>query len=145
MRINGAGSTFAPEYDDPANCDYEGHTYASYSNTHPQPPPEFGSSPSQAMARRSIGPMRNNITLPPYQDPPQPPLPPPRCGNDSVNVSSSSNNDSTVSAEISEAECDREHLVNRNYGGKSQVSMDILFIFEQVIPVILPMVSYQVR
>jgi len=122
MRMNGAPSLYGPEYDDPANCDMENHTYASYSNTNPQLPPDFGGSPSHnaAMARRSvgsIGPVRNMMTLPPYPEPPMVPVPPPRAGNDSVNISSSSNNDSTVSAEISEAECDREHLVNRNYGG----------------------------
>lgn len=120
MRMNGAPSVYGPEYDDPANCDMEGHTYAAYSNTNPQLPPDFGGSPNHnAMARRSvgsIGPVRNMMTLPPYPEPPMVPIPPPRTGNDSVNVSSSSNNDSTVSAEISEAECDREHLVNRNYG-----------------------------
>jgi len=119
--MNGAPSLYGPEYDDPANCDMENHTYASYSNTNPQLPPDFGGSPSHnaAMARRSvgsIGPVRNMMTLPPYPEPPMVPVPPPRAGNDSVNISSSSNNDSTVSAEISEAECDREHLVNRNYG-----------------------------
>lgn len=126
------GATYAPEncYDDPANCDmYAGdnNTYASYTNTNPPlPPPDFGTSPTQntMLARRSVngqqlrGNGTMNLPLPPYPDPPQPPLPPPRCGNDSANVSSSSNNDSTISAEISEAECDREHLVNRNYGGK---------------------------
>lgn len=142
MRPNG-GATYAPEncYDDPANCDaygdgMNGHTYASYSNTNPPmlPPPDFGSSPNMntviAANRRSIPnsqqqqqmqTMRSNgnmTTLPPYPDPPQPPLPPPRCGNDSANVSSSSNNDSNISAEISEAECDREHLVNNNYDGE---------------------------
>jgi hypothetical protein len=105
----------------------ESNSYASYTNTNPPlPPPDFGTSPTQntMMARRSVngqqlrGNGTMNLPLPPYPDPPQPPLPPPRTGNDSANVSSSSNNDSTISAEISEAECDREHLVNRNYGGK---------------------------
>jgi len=124
MRPNGqSSSAFAAEYDDPANCDHYNdvsHNYASYTNTQPHPPPphEFSTNPNTMMARRSLGPVRN-VPLPPYPDPPQPPLPPPRTANDSVNMSSSSNNDSTVSAEISEAECDREHLVNRNYGGKS--------------------------
>ena len=127
------GATYAPEncYDDPANCDMyggaESNSYASYTNTNPPlPPPDFGTSPTQntMLARRSVngqqlrGNGTMNLPLPPYPDPPQPPLPPPRTGNDSANVSSSSNNDSTISAEISEAECDREHLVNRNYGGK---------------------------
>ena len=128
------GATYAPNsencYDDPANCDTyndaTSHTYASYTNTNPPPPSEFGS-PSHmntVINRRSTnGPQIRggyaNGPLPPYPDPPQPPLPPPRTnGNDSINVSSSSNNDSNISAEISEAECDREHLVNRNYGGK---------------------------
>ena len=129
------GATYAPEncYDDPANCDmYAGdnNSYASYTNTNPPlPPPDFGTSPNQntMLARRSMngqqlrGNGTMNLPLPPYPDPPQPPLPPPRCGNDSANVSSSSNNDSTISAEISEAECDREHLVNRNYGGKLRI------------------------
>ncbi|XP_046638873.1 Down syndrome cell adhesion molecule-like protein Dscam2 isoform X13 [Daphnia pulicaria] len=125
------GATYAPEncYDDPANCDMyggaESNSYASYTNTNPPlPPPDFGTSPNQntMLARRSVngqqlrGNGTMNLPLPPYPDPPQPPLPPPRTGNDSANVSSSSNNDSTISAEISEAECDREHLVNRNYG-----------------------------
>ena len=137
MRMNGAPSVYGPEYDDPANCDMESHTYASYSNTNPQLPPDFGGSPSHnTMARRSvgsIGPVRNMMTLPPYPEPPMVPIPPPRIGNDSVNVSSSSNNDSTVSAEISEAECDREHLVNRNYGGKSiSVSMRHMFLISKV-------------
>ncbi|KAK4008603.1 hypothetical protein OUZ56_013738 [Daphnia magna] len=125
------GATYAPEncYDDPANCDMyggaESNSYASYTNTNPPlPPPDFGTSPTQntMLARRSVngqqlrGNGTMNLPLPPYPDPPQPPLPPPRTGNDSANVSSSSNNDSTISAEISEAECDREHLVNRNYG-----------------------------
>lgn len=132
MRPNGNGATYAPEncYDDPANCDAYGdgmsHTYASYTNTNTMlPPPDFGGSPNMntVIHRRSVPngqqTLRNgNMTLPPYPEPPQPPLPPPRCGNDSANVSSSSNNDSNISAEISEAECDREHLVNRNYGGK---------------------------
>nr|ACC65888.1 Down syndrome cell adhesion molecule isoform [Daphnia pulex] len=137
------GATYAPEncYDDPANCDMyggaESNSYASYTNTNPPlPPPDFGTSPTQntMLARRSVNGQQQlrgngtmNLPLPPYPDPPQPPLPPPRTGNDSANVSSSSNNDSTISAEISEAECDREHLVNRNYGGKFRDLFYFLF------------------
>lgn len=44
---------------------------------------------------------------------PEPPPPPPR--NHDQN---SSANDSKESNEISEAECDRDQLVNRNYGGQ---------------------------
>lgn len=40
---------------------------------------------------------------------PEPPPPPPRNHDP---------NDSKDSNEISEAECDRDQLVNRNYGGK---------------------------
>ena len=143
------GATYAPEncYDDPANCDMynESNSYASYTNTaNPAlPPPDFGTSPNQntILARRSVNgqQMRTNngtmnLPLPPYPDPPQPPLPPPRTANDSANVSSSSNNDSTVSAEISEAECDREHLVNRNYGGKCAHLLYPLFVSSNYIP-----------
>lgn len=41
---------------------------------------------------------------------PEPPPPPPRNHDP---------NDSKDSNEISEAECDRDQLVNRSYGGKS--------------------------
>lgn len=131
MRVNGGG--YAPEncYDDPANCDaYDTAAYAGYTNTMPPlPPPDFGANGTNlnnTMARRSMNGAQlrsnantlGNLPLPPYPEPPQPPLPPPRSANDSANLSSSSNNDSNISAEISEAECDREHLVNRNYGGK---------------------------
>lgn len=145
------GATYAPEncYDDPANCDMyggaESNSYASYTNTNPPlPPPDFGTSPNQntMLARRSVngqqlrGNGTMNLPLPPYPDPPQPPLPPPRTGNDSANVSSSSNNDSTISAEISEAECDREHLVNRNYGGKFR-DLFYFFIFRKRFRVVI--------
>lgn len=136
MRVNGAG--YAPEncYDDPANCDAYDTAYAGYTNTMPPlPPPDFGTngtSMNSTMARRSMNGQTQlrgntntlgNLPLPPYPEPPQPPLPPPRSANDSANISSSSNNDSNISAEISEAECDREHLVNRNYGGKRTYSL----------------------
>ncbi|KAG8223603.1 hypothetical protein J437_LFUL004127, partial [Ladona fulva] len=49
----------------------------------------------------------------PVSGSPEPPPPPPR-NHDPNN--SSSFNDSKDSNEISEAECDRDQLVNRNYG-----------------------------
>jgi len=48
----------------------------------------------------------------PMNSSPEPPLPPPRNHDQS-----SSFNESKDSNEISEAECDRDQLVNRNYGG----------------------------
>lgn len=76
------------EYDDPANCtDYYGAPYDHYGS------------------RKSVGSARivNNGS-------PEPPLPPPRNHDSSLNDSKESN-------EISEAECDRDHP-RGNYGGK---------------------------
>jgi Down syndrome cell adhesion molecule-like protein 1 len=48
---------------------------------------------------------------------PEPPPPPPRNHDNSFNDSKDSN-------EISEAECDRDQLVNRNYGGMVEDDYD---------------------
>jgi len=50
----------------------------------------------------------------PLSGSPEPPPPPPR----NHDPNNSSFNDSKESNEISEAECDRDQLVNRNYGGE---------------------------
>ncbi len=148
------------EYDDPANCNHYNEvsqeSYAAYTNTqpHPLPPPpphEFGASATLGHHRRSVPGAPSAATgttaagravpLPPYPDPPQPPPPPHSTANHSTandsgiaNMSASSNNDSIVSAadvSVSEADiCDREHLVNRNYGG-ALPSFPLVFFLRQ--------------
>lgn len=53
----------------------------------------------------------------PMNGSPEPPPPPPRNHDNSFNESKDSN-------EISEAECDRDQLVNRNYGGRVEDDYD---------------------
>lgn len=78
------------EYDDPANCvDYYGAPYDHYGS------------------RKSVGSAR---IVPNGNGSPEPPLPPPRNHDSSLNDSKESN-------EISEAECDRDHP-RGTYGGK---------------------------
>ncbi|KAK9507868.1 hypothetical protein O3M35_007638 [Rhynocoris fuscipes] len=90
----GPNSTFSPEYDDPANCT-EDDPYGSQYTPYGAPYDHYSS--RNSLGRRSVGS-------------PEPPPPPPR--NHDAN---SSANDSKESNEMSEAECDRDQLVNRNY------------------------------
>ncbi|XP_039283560.1 Down syndrome cell adhesion molecule-like protein Dscam2 isoform X27 [Nilaparvata lugens] len=103
----GPGSTFSPEYDDPANIGPEEDPYGSQYSPYGAPYDHYGS--RNSVSRRSVGSARNL----PVSSSPEPPPPPPR--NHDPN-SSGSANDSKESNEISEAECDRDQLVNRNYG-----------------------------
>ncbi|KAK2577361.1 hypothetical protein KPH14_003477 [Odynerus spinipes] len=103
----GSGThVFSPEYDDPANCAPEEDQYGSQYGQYGAPYDHYGSRGS--VGRRSVGSARNL----PANGSPEPPPPPPR-NHDQNN---SSFNDSKESNEISEAECDRDQLVNRNYG-----------------------------
>ncbi|XP_036142531.1 Down syndrome cell adhesion molecule-like protein Dscam2 isoform X43 [Monomorium pharaonis] len=105
---SGTHNVFAPEYDDPANCAPEEDQYGSqYGSQYGAPYDHYGSRGS--VGRRSVGSARNL----PMSNSPEPPPPPPRNHQDQNN---SSFNDSKESNEISEAECDRDQLVNRNYG-----------------------------
>ncbi|XP_075224355.1 Down syndrome cell adhesion molecule 1 isoform X5 [Lycorma delicatula] len=103
----GPNSTFSPEYDDPANIGPEEDPYGSQYSPYGAPYDHYGS--RNSVSRRSVGSARNL----PISGSPEPPPPPPR--NHDPN-SSGSANDSKESNEISEAECDRDQLVNRNYG-----------------------------
>ncbi|XP_046664820.1 Down syndrome cell adhesion molecule-like protein Dscam2 isoform X1 [Homalodisca vitripennis] len=104
-RVGGPNSTFSPEYDDPANCNPEEDPYGSQYSPYGAPYDHYGS--RNSVSRRSVGSARNL----PLSGSPEPPPPPPR--NHDPNNSA---NDSKDSNEISEAECDRDQLVNRNYG-----------------------------
>ncbi|XP_026825572.1 Down syndrome cell adhesion molecule-like protein Dscam2 isoform X16 [Ooceraea biroi] len=105
---SGTHNVFSPEYDDPANCAPEEDQYGSqYGSQYGAPYDHYGSRGS--VGRRSVGSIRNI----PVSGSPEPPPPPPRNHQDQNN---SSFNDSKESNEISEAECDRDQLVNRNYG-----------------------------
>ncbi|XP_011701022.1 PREDICTED: Down syndrome cell adhesion molecule-like protein Dscam2 [Wasmannia auropunctata] len=105
---SGTHNVFSPEYDDPANCAPEEDQYGSqYGSQYGAPYDHYGSRGS--VGRRSVGSARNL----PISGSPEPPPPPPRNHQDQNN---SSFNDSKESNEISEAECDRDQLVNRNYG-----------------------------
>ncbi|XP_076239566.1 Down syndrome cell adhesion molecule 1 [Calliopsis andreniformis] len=103
---SGTHNVFSPEYDDPANCAPEEDQYGSQYGQYGAPYDHYGSRGS--VGRRSVGSARNI----PLSGSPEPPPPPPR-NHDQNN---SSFNDSKESNEISEAECDRDQLVNRNYG-----------------------------
>ncbi|XP_076629338.1 cell adhesion molecule Dscam1-like isoform X15 [Colletes latitarsis] len=103
---SGTHNVFSPEYDDPANCAPEEDQYGSQYGQYGAPYDHYGSRGS--VGRRSVGSARNI----PVSGSPEPPPPPPR-NHDQNN---SSFNDSKESNEISEAECDRDQLVNRNYG-----------------------------
>lgn len=105
---SGTHNVFSPEYDDPANCAPEEDQYGSQYGQYGAPYDHYGSRGS--VGRRSVGSARNI----PVSGSPEPPPPPPR-NHDQNN---SSFNDSKESNEISEAECDRDQLVNRNYGGQ---------------------------
>lgn len=110
MPSQGNGSVFSPgpEYDDPANCAPEEDQYGSQYGGYGAPYDHYGSRTS--VGRRSVGSARNL----PMNGSPEPPPPPPR----NHDPNNSSFNDSKESNEISEAECDRDHLVSaRNYGG----------------------------
>ncbi|XP_072765900.1 Down syndrome cell adhesion molecule 1 isoform X43 [Anoplolepis gracilipes] len=104
---SGTHNVFSPEYDDPANCAPEEDQYGSQYGQYGAPYDHYGSRGS--VGRRSVGSARNI----PISNSPEPPPPPPRNHQDQNN---SSFNDSKESNEISEAECDRDQLVNRNYG-----------------------------
>ncbi|XP_025268075.1 Down syndrome cell adhesion molecule-like protein Dscam2 isoform X15 [Camponotus floridanus] len=104
---SGTHNVFSPEYDDPANCAPEEDQYGSQYGQYGAPYDHYGSRGS--VGRRSVGSARNI----PMSGSPEPPPPPPRNHQDQNN---SSFNDSKESNEISEAECDRDQLVNRNYG-----------------------------
>ncbi|XP_071636880.1 Down syndrome cell adhesion molecule 1 isoform X20 [Temnothorax longispinosus] len=104
---SGTHNVFSPEYDDPANCAPEEDQYGSQYGQYGAPYDHYGSRGS--VGRRSVGSARNI----PLSGSPEPPPPPPRNHQDQNN---SSFNDSKESNEISEAECDRDQLVNRNYG-----------------------------
>ncbi|XP_069678028.1 cell adhesion molecule Dscam1 isoform X19 [Periplaneta americana] len=101
-----ANFTPGPEYDDPANCAPEEDQYGSQYGQYGAPYDHYGSRGS--VSRRSVGSARNL----PLSGSPEPPPPPPR----NHDPNNSSFNDSKESNEISEAECDRDQLVNRNYG-----------------------------
>ncbi|XP_059477741.1 cell adhesion molecule Dscam2 isoform X43 [Neocloeon triangulifer] len=102
-RVNGPNSAFSPEYDDPANCEPEEDQYGSQYGPYGAPYDHYGS--RNSVSRRSVGSARNL----PMNGSPEPPPPPPRNHDNSFNESKDSN-------EISEAECDRDQLVNRSYG-----------------------------
>ncbi|XP_031351172.1 Down syndrome cell adhesion molecule-like protein Dscam2 isoform X16 [Photinus pyralis] len=107
----GNGSIYSPgpEYDDPANCAPEDEQYGSQYGGYNAPYDQYGSRGS--IGRRSMGSLR----LQPGNTSPEPPPPPPRNHDQSFNDSKDSN-------EISEAECDRDQLINsRNYGEKEEV------------------------
>ncbi|CAH0555683.1 unnamed protein product [Brassicogethes aeneus] len=102
----GNGSIYSPgpEYDDPANCAPEDEQYGSQYGGYGAPYDQYGSRGS--IGRRSMGSLR----LQPTSSSPEPPPPPPRNHDPSFNDSKDSN-------EISEAECDRDQLINsRTYG-----------------------------
>ncbi|XP_068899427.1 cell adhesion molecule Dscam1 isoform X22 [Tenebrio molitor] len=102
----GNGSIYSPgpEYDDPANCAPEDEQYGSQYGGYGAPYDQYGSRGS--IGRRSLGSLR----LQPTNSSPEPPPPPPRNHDPSFNDSKDSN-------EISEAECDRDQLINsRAYG-----------------------------
>ncbi|XP_050305227.1 cell adhesion molecule Dscam2 isoform X47 [Anthonomus grandis grandis] len=103
----GNGSIYSgpgPEYDDPANCAPEDEQYGSQYGGYGAPYDQYGSRGS--IGRRSLGSLR----IPPTSNSPEPPPPPPRNHDPSFNDSKDSN-------EISEAECDRDQLINsRTYG-----------------------------
>ncbi|KAK5645477.1 hypothetical protein RI129_006777 [Pyrocoelia pectoralis] len=106
----GNGSIYSPgpEYDDPANCAPEDEQYGSQYGGYNAPYDQYGSRGS--IGRRSMGSLR----LQPGNTSPEPPPPPPRNHDQSFNDSKDSN-------EISEAECDRDQLINsRNYGETKQ-------------------------
>lgn len=108
--VTGNGSIYSPgpEYDDPANCAPEDEQYGSQYGGYGAPYDQYGSRGS--IGRRSLGSLR----LQPTNSSPEPPPPPPRNHDPSFNDSKDSN-------EISEAECDRDQLINsRAYGGKSR-------------------------
>uniref|UniRef100_A0AAR5PMB0 Down syndrome cell adhesion molecule-like protein Dscam2 n=1 Tax=Dendroctonus ponderosae TaxID=77166 RepID=A0AAR5PMB0_DENPD len=107
----GNGSIYSPgpEYDDPANCAPEDEQYGSQYGGYGAPYDQYGSRGS--IGRRSLGSLR----IPPTSSSPEPPPPPPRNHDPSFNDSKDSN-------EISEAECDRDQLINsRTYGEDDQV------------------------
>ncbi|XP_063932336.1 cell adhesion molecule Dscam1 isoform X3 [Zophobas morio] len=107
----GNGSIYSPgpEYDDPANCAPEDEQYGSQYGGYGAPYDQYGSRGS--IGRRSLGSLR----LQPTNSSPEPPPPPPRNHDPSFNDSKDSN-------EISEAECDRDQLINsRTYGGESHL------------------------
>ncbi|XP_072155042.1 cell adhesion molecule Dscam1 isoform X22 [Bemisia tabaci] len=99
---------FSPEYDDPANCGDE-DPYGSQYGPYGAPYDHYGS--RNSVGRRSVGSLRN---LPQSSGSPEPPPPPPPPRNH--DSSNNSGNDSKLSNEISEAECDHDQLVNRSYG-----------------------------
>lgn len=106
VSIVGNGSIYSPgpEYDDPANCAPEDEQYGSQYCGYGNPYDQYGSRGS--IGRRSLGSLR----IQPTASSPEPPPPPPRNHDP---------NDSKDSNEISEAECDRDQLINsRTYGGK---------------------------
>jgi Down syndrome cell adhesion protein 1 len=106
----GNGSIYSPgpEYDDPANCAPEDEQYGSQYGGYGAPYDQYGSRGS--IGRRSLGSLR----LQPTNSSPEPPPPPPRNHDPSFNDSKDSN-------EISEAECDRDQLINsRAYGETKQ-------------------------
>ncbi|CAH0555674.1 unnamed protein product [Brassicogethes aeneus] len=106
----GNGSIYSPgpEYDDPANCAPEDEQYGSQYGGYGAPYDQYGSRGS--IGRRSMGSLR----LQPTSSSPEPPPPPPRNHDPSFNDSKDSN-------EISEAECDRDQLINsRTYGETKQ-------------------------
>ncbi|XP_033230988.1 Down syndrome cell adhesion molecule-like protein Dscam2 isoform X4 [Belonocnema kinseyi] len=99
-------NVFSPEYDDPANCAPEEDQYGSQYGQYGAPYDHYGSRGS--VGRRSVGSARNL----PMSNSPEPPPPPPR----NHDPNNSNFNDSKESNEISEAECDRDQLINRSYG-----------------------------
>ncbi|XP_065155482.1 cell adhesion molecule Dscam1 isoform X12 [Atheta coriaria] len=101
-QCNGSIYSPGPEYDDPANCAPEDEQYGSQYCGYGNPYDQYGSRGS--IGRRSLGSLR----IQPTASSPEPPPPPPRNHDP---------NDSKDSNEISEAECDRDQLINsRTYG-----------------------------
>ncbi|XP_017784824.1 PREDICTED: Down syndrome cell adhesion molecule-like protein Dscam2 isoform X11 [Nicrophorus vespilloides] len=109
-QCNGSIYSPGPEYDDPANCAPEDEQYGSQYGGYGNPYDQYGSRGS--IGRRSMGSLR----VPPQTaGSPEPPPPPPRNHDP---------NDSKDSNEISEAECDRDQLINsRTYGEKKEEVM----------------------
>ncbi|XP_071050253.1 cell adhesion molecule Dscam1 isoform X5 [Onthophagus taurus] len=111
----GNGSIYSPgpEYDDPANCAPEDEQYGSQYGGYNNPYDQYGSRGS--IGRRSLGSLRVQQQA---NNSPEPPPPPPRNHDPSFNDSKDSN-------EISEAECDRDQLINTNsYGVMRNSSKD---------------------
>ncbi|VEN35147.1 unnamed protein product, partial [Callosobruchus maculatus] len=109
---NGVGNM--PEYDDPANCAPEDEQYGGGSAYYGAPYDQYGRG---SIGRRSLGSLRAVPMNGGSPEPPPPPPPPRNHDGSSNGQGNASFNDSKDSNEISEAECDRDQLINsRTYG-----------------------------